>query len=141
MDLKTQNRWRVMLDNGEHVIKGKLGQVSLHGDNELDVWVCTWEPAQSDDWPKKAKQSEHRANRMEREGWVAKQHYDDGGLFIRPWADLDRACQYIGAKKRRQVTEAMRAQLTAMRGKKKSLENGGSGDGLSENGTEGPWNG
>lgn len=108
INLKDQKKWRVIIDNGEYVIKGKFGQVSVYGDNELDIWVCTWEPALSDQWPQMAKRSERRSNRMEREGWKAKQHYDDGGLFIRPFSDLDKACIYIKAGRKRQVTEAMR---------------------------------
>lgn len=106
--LKDQKRWKTQIIDGEYVIRGKFGQVALYSDGGLDVWVCTWEPATSDDWPKEAKRSEHRANRMEREDWKAKQHYDDGGLFIRPATDLNQACKYIQASKRRHLNPEQR---------------------------------
>lgn len=99
--LKDQKSWQTTIENLEYVIKGKFGQVSLYSDGTLDVWVCTWEPATSDKWDKEAKRSEHRSNKMERLGWKAIQHYDDGGLFVRPFSDLDRACIFIKAKRKR----------------------------------------
>ena len=98
----TQRTWKRFhdLEDNEWVIRGKYEQVADYAPGELDVWVQTL----------------HRAQRMEREGWKVKNHYDDGALFIRPFSDLDAACRYIKARKAqkpRHLTPEQRARAVA----------------------------
>jgi hypothetical protein len=108
MNLKDQTRWKTMTDHGEHVIKGKVGQVSACGDSELDVWICDWTNTD-----RGMSYGHQRAVRMETSGWKAMNHYDDGGLFIRPESDLDQACRFIKARKRRHLTPEAQARGAA----------------------------
>lgn len=107
MNLKEQTRWKTILDNGEYVIKGKVGQIAPYGDTELDVWVCDWSNTD-----RGMSYCHQRAARMETFGWKPKNHYDDGGLFIRPWADLDQACKFIKARRKRKMGEAQRLKVS-----------------------------
>ncbi len=85
MKLKDQRTWRITRDEDEWCIRGKKGVIHQFEDGYLDVWVTDL----------------RLSKRMERAGWEAKNHYDDGALFIRPYEDLNRACRWIQAKKRR----------------------------------------
>lgn len=105
--IETQKRWKTIFVEGERVIRGKFGQVAEYDDGDLDVWICTWE-RDPEKVEKSAKRSHRRAAFVESKGWKAANHYDDGALFIRPFQDLDKACRFIKARRRRQVTEAMR---------------------------------
>lgn len=90
-DLRDQKRYRTTKLYDEYVIVGKWGQVSLHSEGDLDVWITNI----------------RKANKAELI-WKARSTYDDGACFIRPETDLDQACQFIKARKKRQVTPAMR---------------------------------
>lgn len=87
--LKDQTRWKVTKPDGYPIIKGKRGTVDQYDDGDINVWItnlrvtnkCTWPPLHT---------------------------YDDGADYCRPFSDLDHACKLIKARKRRQVTEAMR---------------------------------
>ena len=100
ISLTDQKRWKTSIINGEYVIRGKFGQVALYEDGDLDVWICTWE-RHPDKWDEAMKRSYRRSRFVERKGWKATQHYDDGALFIRPPSDLDRACLFIKANRKR----------------------------------------
>ena len=104
-DLKEQTRWRTVLIDGEYVIRGKFGQVALYKDGDLDVWVCDWSNTEEG-----AKRTHRRSVFIESKGWTAKQHYDDGAFFIRPPADLDQACMFIKAKRKRHMSPEQRKQ-------------------------------
>lgn len=92
MDLREQKRWKVTVKDGEDILQGKYGIVSVMGDGLLDVWAT----------------SPIIAGRIERSGWKAKNHYDDGLAFRRPFVDLDRAATWLKCRQKRKVTEAMR---------------------------------
>lgn len=99
--IDTQRVWRTVSEEGERVIRGKRGLVSQYPDGDLDVWVTHLRSSRT----------------MERSGWKAKNHYDDGALFIRPFSDLDKAAKYIKAKRRRVMSPAQKAVLEAARAK------------------------
>jgi hypothetical protein len=90
-NLREQKRYRTTKIDGEYVIVGKRGQVSLYADGDLDIWITNVRKA-------------NKALLI----WKARSTYDDGACFVRPQADLGLACQLIQARKRRLVTEAMR---------------------------------
>ena len=101
--IKDQTRWRISKgDDGDYRILGKWGEIHDHVDG-LDVWIHAFKPTEELE-----KRSERRANWIEAKGWKAKQHYDDGALFIRPFSDLDLACKFIKASKRRHLSEEQR---------------------------------
>jgi hypothetical protein len=109
--LREQSMWKVGRDkdSGESVCTGKYGVIHEYGANELDIWVTNL----------------RCANRIEKTGWKAKNHYDDGALFIRPFSDLDKTAKALKCRKRRQVTEAMRERgrsLARMAQVKKSAQ-------------------
>src|SRR3990167_2261927 len=91
LDLTAQSRWKVTKPDGYPLIKGKRGTIDQYVDGDLNVWItnlrvsnkCPWKPLHTD---------------------------DDGADYCRPFSDLDNACRLIKARKRRQVTEAMRQQ-------------------------------
>ncbi len=93
--LKTQKLWKVTLnDENDYVLQGKRGVISVYPDGDLDVWVTNL-----------------RASRViELQGWKAKNHYDDGAVFVRPYADLDKAAKFIKAKKRRYLSPEAKAR-------------------------------
>lgn len=76
---------------GEPYIQCRYGIIRQYDDGDLDVWAI----------------NTRIAVRIERL-WPAKKHYDDGALFIRPFADLDVACRLLKARKRRKVSAEMR---------------------------------
>ena len=91
--LNEQTRWKATREDGEWLIRGKRGLIGLYPDGDLEVWVT----------------NTHVAPQLEREGWSAEMHYDDGALFIRPYEDLDKACVAIKARRRRHMSAASRA--------------------------------
>ena len=94
LTLKDQTRWRVFKnDEGDPILKGKHGVISLYADGDLDIWV----------------QKTRVFAQMERI-WKAKQHWDDGGLFIRPWQDLDQAAKYLKCVKKRHLSPEQQKQ-------------------------------
>ena len=104
MLLSEQRKWRIsIVDDRERVIKGKYGLISQYPDGDLDVWITT----------------NRIALQVERSGWKAEGHYDDGAYFIRPYEDLDKACKWIKARKRRVISpeqkQIMAARLQAYR--------------------------
>ena len=94
--IEKQTVWRVKREDHEWVILGKQGQIAQYEDGELDVWVT----------------SPVIAGRLERGGWKAEHHYDDGAFFIRPWGDLDQAAKAIRAPKRKHLSPAQRKLAT-----------------------------
>jgi len=90
-----QNRWKVSkaldMTFGEPYIRGKYGIIRQISDGNIDVWAT----------------NRRISIRLEKT-WKAKQHYDDGALFIRPFSDLDTACLILKCRKRRKVTDKMR---------------------------------
>jgi hypothetical protein len=87
--LKEQRRWKATKEDGEYVIRGKRGTIACYGDGDINVWV----------------RNLRVANKIP---WKPLHTFDDGADYCRKIADLDAACRYIKARKRRQVTEAMR---------------------------------
>lgn len=85
MTIKDQRMWRVKPDEeGESAIKGKYGIIHQYADGDLDIWITAM-----------------RVSKLaERQGWKAAAHYDDGAYFVRPYSDLNKACQYIRARKK-----------------------------------------
>jgi len=89
-------RWKVSVgDDGDDQIAGRYGVIHIYGKDQLDVWIT----------------SKFIANRLEREGWVAKNHYDDGAVFILRGTELNLACKVIRARRRRVLSEARRLAL------------------------------
>lgn len=90
-----QKNWRVSkardMTLGEPYIRCRYGVVRQYDDGEIDVWVT----------------NVRVFLRLEKI-WKAKKHYDDGGLFIRPWGDLNQVCLVLKARKRRKVSAGMR---------------------------------
>lgn len=119
--LLDQKRWRV-IKNGDNTysIIGKLGEITEYGDGDLDVWIHAPEQTEV-----AYRRSHRRAVAVEREGWKVKNHYDDGALFVRQFSDLDKACVYIKAKRKRQVSEKTLAHLKAIGYSKQSPAQGG----------------
>jgi len=88
-------------DEGDPVVRGRHGVISQYKDGDLDVWVTNLRVAL----------------RVERGGWKAKNHYDDGAVFVRPFGDLDRAARYIQANKRRTLSpEGRLAMIERLKG-------------------------
>lgn len=93
--LKTQKKWRVTLnDENDYQLKGKYGAITVCPDGDLDVWV----------------KNIRVFLRMERV-WKAKQHWDDGGLFVRPYSDLDVIAKHLRCAKKRQISPEQREAL------------------------------
>jgi hypothetical protein len=90
-----QLNWRVSkardMKWGEPYIQCRYGIIRQYDDGDLDVWVM----------------NTRVASRLENT-WKAKKHYDEGALFIQPYADLDVACRFLKARKRRKVSDRMR---------------------------------
>lgn len=55
----------------------------MSGNDHLDIWVLNTRIAKTLELT-----------------WKAKNHYDDGALFIRPWSDLDEAAKALKCSKR-----------------------------------------
>lgn len=87
--LKEQMRWRVTKEDGEYVLRGKRGVIAMYEDGDINIWVLS---------PRIAAKIP----------WKPLHTYDDGADYCRKIDDLDVACGFIKARKRRQVTEAMR---------------------------------
>lgn len=89
-----QINWRVSkardMKWGEPYIQCKYGIITQYDDGDLDVWATTT----------------RTAAKLEKI-WTPKKHYDDGAMFIRPFADLDQACLILKARKRRKVSSEM----------------------------------
>lgn len=90
--IEDQKDWRVWRDEeGQPTLRGRYGVISQYKNGDLDVWV----------------KNVRRFNQMER-FWKARQHWDDGGLFIQPYADLNLACRYLKCRKRRKMSPEQR---------------------------------
>lgn len=104
--LKTQKKWRVTLnDVNDYQLKGKYGAITVYPDGDLDVWV----------------KNIRIFLRMERI-WKAKQHWDDGGLFVRPYADLDVIAKCLRCSKRRTMSPENRQKASERFARMRSLK-------------------
>ena len=94
-NLITQKRWKVAKGSemryGEPFIPCRYGVIRQYDDGDLDIWTSNI----------------RIANKISTI-WTPKRRFDDGAFYIRPYSDLDQACQLLKARKRRRVTPEMR---------------------------------
>lgn len=96
--LKDQKNWKATLEEGEYVIRGKRGLISQYSDGNLNVWILNTRIAT-------------KASMV----WKSLHTYDDGADFKIDFnlRDLDKACKFIQAKKKRHLSPEARQTLIA----------------------------
>lgn len=100
--LRYQKRWKVTIEDGEDVIRGKRGVIALYESGDMNIWIV----------------NTRIANKIV---WKPLHTYDDGADYARKIDDLDVACGYIKARKRRILSAEQREKLVARLATMRSL--------------------
>lgn len=90
------------------IIKGSRGDIMAYDDSTLEVTVYGVPLKLKPDVLPNATHNLSLPIKLEKSGWKAKNHYDDSTCFLLPVEWATKAFKIIKARKRRQVTEAMR---------------------------------